>query len=65
MGITVMHKRPGFAPEYQDLFWAWYTADGGLFLTDETPVAGIVEYACSGCHSIAPGDDWIYPTFPR
>ena len=58
--VTVMYQRPGFAPETNDWFWAWYMADGTLLLAEDTmPLAGNVGM-CIGCHGAAPGGDWIY-----
>ena len=59
--ITVMYQRPGFNADTNDWFWVKYLPDGTLDMAGETQMAGNVG-GCIGCHSDAPGDDWIFVT---
>jgi len=65
--VTVMYRIPGYDPKANDWFWAKYLPDGSL---DKTPtgmkLAGQVARTgdevggCIGCHSSAPGDDFVF-----
>jgi hypothetical protein len=59
--ITVMYQRTGFNAETNDWFWVKWLADGTLDFAGETQMAGNVG-GCIGCHTNAPGDDWIFVT---
>lgn len=66
--ITVMFKREaGYDADNKDWFWAKFLADGSL---DKNPkgmqlagrVAKGATKGCIACHSLAPGDDYVYAT---
>jgi hypothetical protein len=59
--ITVMYKRPNFNADNDDWFWVKYLPDGTLDVAGENAMAGNVG-GCIGCHTNAPGDDWIFVT---
>ncbi len=67
--ITVMFKREeGYDEDNQDWFWAKYKANGNLHVNKnnfmKTPLAGRVakgqSEGCIGCHSSAPGGDFVF-----
>ena len=51
--VTVMYRVKGYDPDAGDWFWAKYKADGSI--AKEGKVAG-----CSGCHTAAIGNDWVF-----
>lgn len=59
--ITVMYQRPGFNPDTNDWFWVKWLPDGTLDMAGENQMAGNVG-GCIGCHTNAPGGDWIFVT---
>ncbi|MFQ5772927.1 MAG: cytochrome P460 family protein [Kiloniellaceae bacterium] len=64
--ITVMFRREaGYDPDNHDWFWVKYAPDGSLRTNPKgMKLAGRVakgaKKGCIACHSMAPGDDYIY-----
>ncbi len=58
--ITVMLKTKSFNKEYGNWFWAKYTPEGKLAVTEDgNPIAGKVE-GCIQCHTQAKGKDYSF-----
>ncbi len=56
-GHTVMLKLDGFDSAHGDWYWVAYNAKG-----ETTAHNGKAEY-CSGCHTAAMSNDWVYTSF--
>lgn len=51
--VTVMYRSKGFDPEAGDWFWAKYSPAGKIEAAGKVPM-------CSGCHTAAIGNDWLF-----
>jgi mono/diheme cytochrome c family protein len=51
--VTVMEKRPGYAPEYGDWFWARYAPDGMVQASGQVA-------SCLACHGAVRSNDYIF-----
>lgn len=58
--VTVMYRRPGYAPDSGDWYWVKYGAGGRIDKAEDgTPLAGRVA-GCIECHADAPGKDYVF-----